>query len=97
MEFLREFIKAGYLKAVGKMEDYKVILGASAYFDKGILKEDDLKEISEAIDKQHEKTTDEDAAENTADSAEETTEDTEETEDVVDKISEETTEEKAEE
>lgn len=96
MEFLREFIKAGYLKAVGKMEDYKVILGASAYFDKGILKEDDLKEISEAIDKQHEKTTDEDAAENTADSAEETTENTEET----DNITEETTastEEKAEE
>lgn len=54
MEFLREFIKDGYLKAVGKMEDYKIILGASAYFDKGILKEDDLKEISEAINKQYE-------------------------------------------
>lgn len=54
MGFLREFIKAGYLKAVGKMEDYKIILGASAYFDKGILKEDDLKEISEAINKQYE-------------------------------------------
>lgn len=56
MEFLREFIKEGYLKAVGKMEDYKIILGASAYFDKGILKEEDLKEISEAINKQHETT-----------------------------------------
>ena len=54
MEFLREFIKDGYLKAVGKMEDYKIILGASAYFDKGILKEDNLKEISEAINKQYE-------------------------------------------
>lgn len=54
MEFLREFIKDGYLKAVGKMEDYKVILGASTYFDKGILKEGDLKEISEAINKQYE-------------------------------------------
>lgn len=54
MEFLREFIKDGYLEAVGKMEDYKIILGASAYFDKGILKEDDLKEISEAINKQYE-------------------------------------------
>ena len=52
MEFLREFIKEGYLKAVGKMEDYKIILGASAYFDKGILKE----EISEAINKQYETT-----------------------------------------
>ena len=59
MEFLREFIKDGYLKAVGKMEDYKIILGASAYFDKGILKEDDLKEISEAINKQYEVTSEE--------------------------------------
>ena len=59
MEFLREFIKDGYLKAVGKMADYKIILGASAYFDKGILKEDDLKEISEAINKQYEDTSEE--------------------------------------
>ena len=59
MEFLREFIKDGYLKAVGKMEDYKIILGASAYFDKGILKEDNLKEISEAINKQYEDTSEE--------------------------------------
>lgn len=59
MEFLREFIKDGYLKAIGKMEDYKIILGASAYFDKGILKEDDLKEISEAINKQYEDTSEE--------------------------------------
>ena len=93
MEFLREFIKAGYLKAVGKMEDYKVILGASAYFDKGILKEDDLKEISEAIDKQYEKTTDEDNADN----SESLTENTDEAKDVEDEISEETTKEKAEE
>jgi hypothetical protein len=96
MEFLREFIKAGYLKAVGKMEDYKVILGASAYFDKGILKEDDLKEISEAIDKQYEKTTDEDNVEN-ADNSESLTENTDEAKDVEDEISEETTKEKAEE
>ena len=96
MEFLREFIKAGYLKAVGKMEDYKVILGASAYFDKGILKEDDLKEISEAIDKQYEKTTDEDNVEN-ADNSESLTENTDEAKYVEDGISEETTKEKAEE
>ena len=96
MEFLREFIKAGYLKAIGKMEDYKVILGASAYFDKGILKEDDLKEISEAIDKQYEKTNDEDNVEN-ADNSESLTENTDEAKDVEGEISEETTEEKAEE
>ncbi len=82
MEFLREFIKAGYLKAIGKMEDYKVILGASAYFDKGILKEDDLKEISEAIDKQYEKATDEHNAGN-ADNSESSTENTEETDNII--------------
>lgn len=88
MEFLREFIKAGYLKAIGKMEDYKVILGASAYFDKGILKEEDLKEISEAIDKQYEENIDEGSAENTEDSAENTSETD---------VTEETTKEKSEE
>lgn len=72
MEFLREFIKDGYLKAVGKMEDYKIILGASAYFDKGILKEDDLKEISEAINKQYE-VPEELPEETIEDSSEETT------------------------
>lgn len=61
MDFLREFIKDGYLKAIGKMEEYKIILGASAYFDRGILKEEDLKEINEAINKQYEETTDQTA------------------------------------
>lgn len=51
MEFLREFIKNGYLKAIGKMEEYKIILGATSYFDKGILKEEDLIEINEALNK----------------------------------------------
>ena len=51
MEFLRGFIKNGYLKAIGKMEEYKIILGATSYFDKGILKEDDLIEINEALNK----------------------------------------------
>ena len=32
------------------MEEYKIRLGASAYFDKGILTEDDLKEISISIE-----------------------------------------------
>lgn len=49
MEFLRNFIKEGYLKAVGSLPEYKIILGATSYFDKGILTEDDLKEINEAI------------------------------------------------
>lgn len=53
MDFLRNYIKGGYLKAVGSMDDYKVILGAAAYFDKGILKESDLMEINEAIQNQY--------------------------------------------
>ena len=61
MDFLREFIKDGYLKAIGKMEEYKIILGASAYFDRGIFKEEDLKEINEAINKQYEETLDQTA------------------------------------
>lgn len=32
------------------MEEYKIRLGASAYFDKGILTEDDLKEINTGIE-----------------------------------------------
>lgn len=32
------------------MEEYKIRLGASAYYDKGILTEDDLKEISIGIE-----------------------------------------------
>lgn len=49
MDFLRNFIKEGYLKAVNNLPDYKIILGATAYFDKGILTENDLKEINEAL------------------------------------------------
>ena len=49
----REFIKKGFLSAVGKMADYQIILNASGYFEKGVLTEEDLAEISAKIDAQY--------------------------------------------
>lgn len=46
---LRDFIKKGLLDAVGKMADYQVILNASGWLEKGVLDENDLAEIDEAI------------------------------------------------
>lgn len=50
---LREFIKSGFLKAVGKMSDYKIILNAAGWNEKGVLTEDDLAEIQTAIEAQY--------------------------------------------
>ena len=47
---LREFIKRGLLDAVGKQADYWVILNAAGWLEKGVLTEDDLAEIQQAID-----------------------------------------------
>lgn len=47
---LREFVKSGFLKAVGKMADYQIVLNAAGWLEKGVLTEDDLAEISAAID-----------------------------------------------
>ncbi len=51
---LREFIKKGFLNAVGKMADYQIILNSVAYQEKGVLTEEDLAEINQAIEKQYE-------------------------------------------
>ena len=50
---LREFIKKGLLNAIGKMADYQIILNAAGWFEKGVLLEEDLEEIQEAIDNQY--------------------------------------------
>lgn len=50
---LREFIKKGLLDAVGKMADYQIILNATGWFEKGVLKEEDLEEIDNAINSQY--------------------------------------------
>lgn len=53
MFHLREFIKNGFLKAVGKMPDYQIILNAAGWLEKGVLSEDDLAEIEAAIEARH--------------------------------------------
>lgn len=50
---LREFVKSGFLKAVGKMADYQIILNAAGWNEKGVLTEDDLAEIQSAIEAQY--------------------------------------------
>ena len=50
---LRNFVKTGFLKAVGKMSDYQIILNAAGWNEKGVLTEDDLAEVQTAIEAQH--------------------------------------------
>ncbi len=49
----REFLKKGFLSAVGNMADYQIILNASGYYEKGVLTEEDLAEISAKIEAQY--------------------------------------------
>ncbi len=49
----KNFVKQGLIKAVGNMPDYKVILNAAGWFDKGVLDEEDLADIQLAIDAQY--------------------------------------------
>lgn len=50
---LGDFIKRGLLDAVGKMADYKVILNAVGWHEKGVLSAEDLMEIQTAIEAQY--------------------------------------------
>ena len=50
---LREYIKKGFLDAVGKMSDYQIILNSAGWMEKGVLTEDDLVEINAAIEAQY--------------------------------------------
>ena len=47
---LREFVKKGFLDAIGKMADYQIILNAAGWQEKGVLTEDDLSEINQAME-----------------------------------------------
>ena len=47
---LREFLKKGFLGAIGNKPDYKIRLDASEWFKLGILTENDLAEIEAAIE-----------------------------------------------
>lgn len=49
----REFIKSGFIKAVGNMADYQIILNAAGWYEKGVLEESDLAEIQAKIDEKN--------------------------------------------
>ena len=50
---LGNFIKNGFIAAIGKMADYQIILNAAGWFEKGVLTETDLSEIQAAIDEKN--------------------------------------------
>lgn len=50
---LKEFVKSGFIKAIGKMADYQIILNAVGWFEKGVLDEADLAEIQTTIDSRY--------------------------------------------
>lgn len=56
---LRDFIKKGLISAIGKMADYQVILNATGWYEKNVLKEEDLAEIDTKINAQYENTAEE--------------------------------------
>ena len=55
----RDYIKKGFLEAIGDMPDYKIRLNSAGWYEKGVLTEADLEEIQTTIDAQN--TTDEQA------------------------------------
>ena len=50
---LRDFVKGGLISAIGKMEDYQVILNAAGWHEKGVLTDEDLTKIQAMIDARH--------------------------------------------
>ena len=50
---LREFVKSGFMKAVGHMADYQIILNAGGWHETGVLTEGDLADIQAAISAQY--------------------------------------------
>lgn len=50
---LREFVKKGLLKAIGVQSDYWIMLTSANWFSKGVLLEEDMIEIQNAIDEKN--------------------------------------------
>ena len=48
--FLRNFVKKGFIRAIGEMPDYQIILSAAGWLEKGVLTETDLADIQAAIE-----------------------------------------------
>ena len=59
MFILKDYLKKGFLNAIGKMSDYQIILNSVGYHEKGVLTEEDLAEIEEKINEQYPQVTDE--------------------------------------
>lgn len=51
---LSNFIKDGFLKAIGNKPDYEIKLKSADWFAKGVLTEEDLAEIETAIESKNE-------------------------------------------
>lgn len=51
----REYIKKGFIDAIGKMSDYQIILNSAGYAEKGVLTEEDLAEINSLIEEKNSK------------------------------------------
>lgn len=47
---LREYIKKGFIDAVGKMSNYQIILNSTGWMEKGVFTEEDLSEVNTAIE-----------------------------------------------
>ena len=50
---MHDFLMKGFRDAVGKMPDYKIIMNMAAWFEKGVLDENDLAEIQALIDEKN--------------------------------------------
>ena len=49
----RRFLMLGFQSAVGRMADYQIILNAGAYYEKGVLCEEDLSRLQGLIDEKN--------------------------------------------
>lgn len=56
---LQNFIKDGFLKAIGNKPDYEIKLKSADWFAKGVLTEKDLAEIETAIESKNTEITEE--------------------------------------
>ena len=46
---LRQYVKQGFLKAVGQRPAYQIMQESAKWLDKGVLEESDLEEIQNAL------------------------------------------------
>lgn len=49
----RNYVKKGFIDAIGNMADYQIILNSAGYAEKGVLLEEDLAEIKALIEEKN--------------------------------------------